>query len=171
MSYGIYYNRIFDPSKHQQADKFWSETHNDYLADNQMKWFLKEVFWVPKHLLALDLLLTYSQGDDVSSKRPVRHDFVRLYSEPLGDVSDSIHSSLASPAPERRDYTVERLCTVKWNKQVKLESLPTYTNPIGKVYHELRYTVEMTCEDGTIDFAVYHDGKRVGAQNVEVEFD
>lgn len=52
-----------------------------------------------------------------------------------------------------------------------LESLPTYTNAIGKVYHVLQYTVEMTCEDGTVDFAVYHDGKRVGAQNVEVEFD
>ncbi|KAI8691181.1 hypothetical protein NCS56_00109900 [Fusarium sp. Ph1] len=152
MSYGVSCHDKFDRSKHREEDKVWAEDRYEYRADNQIRWFLKE-------------------GDDVTTKQPVRHNFWKLYSKPLGDISDSINSSLASPAPSRRDYTVERLCTIKWNKHVGLESLPTYTNAIGKVYHVLQYTVEMTCEDGTVDFAVYHDGKRVGAQNVEVEFD
>lgn len=54
---------------------------------------------------------------------------------------------------------------------MSLASLPVYTNSIGNSYHELHYTVEMTCEDGTVDFAIYHDGQRVGAQNIEVDFD
>ncbi|RTE70985.1 hypothetical protein BHE90_014613 [Fusarium euwallaceae] len=152
MSYGICYTQPFDSSRHQQGDKFWSEKRYEYMAAHQMKWFLKE-------------------GDDITTKQPVQYHFSQLFSHPVGHVKEEIFSSFASPAPTRMDYTVERLCAIKWNKHVTLESLPTYTNPIGKVHHKLKYTVEMTCEDGTVDFAVYHDGKRVGAHNVEVEFD
>jgi hypothetical protein len=89
----------------------------------------------------------------------------------VGYVTEDIYCSASYPAPSRNDHTVERMCQLKWNRHVRLESLPKYTNPIGEVYHELKYTVEMACEDGTVDFAVYHDGVRVGAQNVEVDFD
>lgn len=43
MSYGILYREFFDASKHLEADKIWSEEEHKYMADNQMKWFLKEV--------------------------------------------------------------------------------------------------------------------------------
>ncbi|RSL67500.1 hypothetical protein CEP54_003231 [Fusarium duplospermum] len=152
MSYGVAHTSLFDDFKHLQTDKYWSGKEQMYKARNQMKWFLKE-------------------GDDITSKRPVRHSFYRLYSEPVGSVKSDISCSASYPAPSRNDHTVERLCTIKWNKHVSLGSLPIYTNSIGDDYHELNYTIEMTCEDGTVDFAVYYDGERVGAQNVEVEFD
>ncbi|RSM15047.1 hypothetical protein CDV31_005127 [Fusarium ambrosium] len=152
MSYGVTHNSPFDDYKHLQTDKFWCEKERKYKAKNQMTWFLKE-------------------GDDITSKRPVQHAFYRLCSDTVGHVDSDIHSSASYPAPVRNDHTVERMCQIKWNRQVRLESLPKYTNPIGEVYRELNYTVEMTCEDGTVDFVVYHDGVRVGAQNVEVEFD
>ncbi|KAI8684417.1 hypothetical protein NCS57_00107800 [Fusarium keratoplasticum] len=152
MSYGVTNSSPFDDFKHLQTDKYWCEMEQRYKAHNQMTWFLKE-------------------GDDITNKRPVRHSFYQLYSGPVGSVKNDIHCSASYPVPSRNDHTVERLCTIRWNKHVSLGSLPLYTNPIGNVYHELSYTVEMTCEDGTVDFAVYHDGQRVGAQNVEVEFD
>ncbi|KAH7273994.1 hypothetical protein B0J15DRAFT_567509 [Fusarium solani] len=152
MSYGISHNSPFDDLKHLQTDKYWCDKERKYKARNQMTWFLKE-------------------GDDITSRRPVRHSFYRLFSESVGYVTEDIYCSASYPAPSRNDHTVERMCQLKWNRHVRLESLPKYTNPIGEVYHELKYTVEMACEDGTVDFAVYHDGVRVGAQNVEVDFD
>ncbi|EEU48642.1 uncharacterized protein NECHADRAFT_90172 [Fusarium vanettenii 77-13-4] len=152
MSYGICHNSSFDDLKHLQTDKYWCDKERKYLAKNQMTWFLKE-------------------GDDITSRRPVRYPFYRLLSESVGYVREDIHCSASYPAPSRNDHTVERMCQIKWNRHIRVESLPKYTNPIGEVYHELNYTVEMACEDGTVDFVVYHDGVRVGAQSVEVEFD
>ncbi|KAJ4310754.1 hypothetical protein N0V84_010810 [Fusarium piperis] len=123
------------------------------------------------HELSKQNLSTQLGGDDITSKRPVRHSFYKLYSGPMGEVEDDIHCSASHPPPSRVDDTVRRMCQIKWNKQVCFESLPTYINPTGEVYRQLNLDVEMTCEDGTVDFMVYHNGTRVAAQNVEVEFD
>lgn len=52
-----------------------------------------------------------------------------------------------------------------------VDSLPTWTNKQGKVFHKLEYNIEMTCDSGAVDFAIFHNGKRVGGQHIEVEFD
>lgn len=75
-----------------------------------------------------------------------------------------------SPAPKTLGPAVEKLCEIRWTRGISLESLPTYTNPLGKVYHELNFEIEMTCEGGIVDFTVYYEGKRVGAHNVDVQF-
>lgn len=63
------------------------------------------------------------------------------------------------------------MCRIKWSQKVNVKSVPTHTNPIGRVYRRLDFDVEMTCEDGTVDFTIYRKGKRVATQNVEVDFD
>lgn len=59
MSYGVSCHDKFDRSKHREEDKVWAEDRYEYRADNQIRWFLKEVFYVLKHLVTLDLLLTH----------------------------------------------------------------------------------------------------------------
>lgn len=105
----------------------------------------------------------------MSDLKPVRHSFYDLYSEPPGTVDETIYYCSGS-APSTRDKTVSRFCTIKWNQAVSLESLPTWTNKIGKVYHELKFEIEMTCEAGMADFTIYFQGKRVGGRNVKVQF-
>lgn len=75
-----------------------------------------------------------------------------------------------SPAPTTLGPAVEKLCEIRWTRGISLESLPTYTNSLGKVYHQLTFEIEMTCEGGIVDFTVYYKGKRVGAHNVDVQF-
>ncbi|RSL72501.1 hypothetical protein CEP51_011897 [Fusarium floridanum] len=152
MSYGIIHGEPFDASRHLQVDKKWCEVEQMYMSYSQMTWFLKE-------------------GDDITTKHPVRHSFYQLYSKSMGYIKTNIYCSASHPSPSRRDHTVERMCRIKWNRPVSLESLPTHINPIGTVYRQLDFTVEMTCEDGTVDFTVYYKGDRVAAQSVEVEFD
>ncbi|KAF5582736.1 Hsp70 chaperone protein [Fusarium pseudoanthophilum] len=143
-----------DGSKpHRVCDKVWSEERQEYRADNQMKWFLRE-------------------GNNIYTKRPIRSSYTRLFpdgDEHTGPIVQEIFSCSTSP-PRARGPTVGKLCEIHWTREVKLETLPTWTNSVGKVYRELEFEIKMTCEDGTVDFAVYFEGQRVGARNIEVKF-
>jgi len=104
------------------------------------------------------------------TKKPVRHHYSKLYSQHIGDVSSTIYICSEFPPPKSSGQAVEKLCQIRWTRNISLESLPTYTNSLGKVYHKLNFDIEMTCEDGIVDFTVYYEGKRVGAHNVDVQF-
>ncbi|KAJ4137767.1 hypothetical protein NW768_003357 [Fusarium equiseti] len=150
-SYGCCFNTEFDEEKHLQQHKYWNENRQRWDANSQMKWFLKE-------------------GDNMLTQQPVRAPYNRLYSGHIGKVYVKIYSCSEFPPPETLGPTVQELCEIEWTRDINLESLPTYTSPLGKVFHQLGYEIEMTCEDGTVDFTVYFEGKRVGAHNVEVQF-
>ncbi|KPM41605.1 hypothetical protein AK830_g4982 [Neonectria ditissima] len=152
MSYGVEYYCTWIEGVHQSRDKVWKEKSCEYVAQNQMEWFL-------------------SQGDDIGDKEPVCHSFWQLYDKPISAVETEILASTASPPSSRYDDTVHRLLTMQWNRKIELESLPTWTNKIGKVYHILEFEVRMSCEKGTIEFSIYHEGKRVAGRNVKVKFD
>ncbi|KAF5017906.1 hypothetical protein F66182_10135 [Fusarium sp. NRRL 66182] len=151
MSYGIRYRTRFIVGLHDECDKIWSEEEQEFETDNKMTWFLRE-------------------GDNLMTKRSVRHDYYRLYLDEIDQVSSRIYCTSSFPPPAKCDEAVDALCTIKWNRVPGFESLPTYTNPIGKVYHKLDFTIEMTCEDGIVDFTIYYNGQRVGGHNVDVEF-
>ncbi|KAF4966773.1 hypothetical protein FSARC_5590 [Fusarium sarcochroum] len=150
-NFGVAFTCKFDPDKHHRRHKFWSEEYQMWFAGCQVKWFLKE-------------------GECMSTKEPVLENYSMLFSEPIGQISETIYSCSTFPPPATMDPTVRELCKIHWTREPSLEALPTYTNPLGKVYHRLDYKVEMTCEDGTVDFTIYFEGKHVGARNVEVEF-
>ncbi|RFN42067.1 hypothetical protein FIE12Z_12891, partial [Fusarium flagelliforme] len=150
-SYGVCFTERFDEKKHLQHHKYWNEERQEWYANNQMKWFLKE-------------------GDNMLTQQPVRRTYNRLYSGHIGKVRQTIYSCSEFPPPETLGSTVQKLCEIEWTRDINLESLPTYTSPLGKVFHQLDYEIEMTCEDGIVDFTVYFKGKRVGAHNVEVQF-
>jgi hypothetical protein len=83
-----------------------------------------------------------------------------------------ICTSTTGPLPSRWDATgMKVLCTIKWDTEIVVSALPTYTNRLGKVYHVLDFEVEMSCTGGSLDFAVYHDGKRQGSKHVVVDYE
>jgi uncharacterized protein YlaN (UPF0358 family) len=85
--------------------------------------------------------------------------------------STTIYSCATSPPTKRKDASVQKLCNIQWDTDIDIPSLPTYTNPLGKVFYELSFEVEMTCMAGSLDFAVYHDGKRQGSRHVVVDYE
>lgn len=44
-SYGVTYYTTFDSSKHLDHDKSWHKKECKWVANNQMKWFVKVVCW------------------------------------------------------------------------------------------------------------------------------
>ena len=78
--------------------------------------------------------------------------------------------SRESPPPTRAGHSVFQFCVINWETSIDFSRLPTYKNSLGTVYSQLDFDIEMTCSAGSVDFAVYHEGKRVGSKNVSVDF-
>ncbi|KAH7023134.1 hypothetical protein EDB80DRAFT_745260 [Ilyonectria destructans] len=152
ISYGTTYNTFWVEGEHQECDKVWHEDEYEYMAESQMDWFL-------------------TQGDNMSDKEPVIQSYSRLLDKPRPGIREEIWCSSTSPPSSTKDSTVRRMCKIEWNQRVSFESLPTWTNSVGKVYRKLSYDIEMTCEGGTVEFIIHYQGKRVGGHHVEVEFD
>jgi hypothetical protein len=43
MSYGVEYKQKWKAKKHQKRDKVWDDMEHEFMAENQMKWFLQQV--------------------------------------------------------------------------------------------------------------------------------
>ncbi|QPC75339.1 hypothetical protein HYE68_006091 [Fusarium pseudograminearum] len=152
MSYGIRYNAYFVQGKHKKKDRVWCSKRNSWMAKNQMQWFL-------------------SEGDDISEKRSVHHNYLRLLEGDVFDVSEEIYCSTTFPPPSRYDCNkVRSLCNISWNRNVYIKSLPKFTNDCGESFSELSYKIEMDCKDGIINFAVYFRGRKVAGREVDVQF-
>ncbi|WYZ35190.1 hypothetical protein EsH8_I_001466 [Colletotrichum jinshuiense] len=151
MSYGTKFSSVFDPKIHDITNRYWDDEEQAWKASNQMEWFLEK-------------------GTDVSTAHPVRKTYYQLFESAIGDLSEAIYSTAAWPAPGSGSKDVHQLCAITWTKEIDFESLPRFTNPLGKVYAKLNFDIEMTCSGGSIDFTVIHDGKQVGAKNVCVSF-
>ncbi|WQF77449.1 Putative ATPase, nucleotide binding domain-containing protein [Colletotrichum destructivum] len=152
MNYGTTFDPKFDPKLHHFKDKLWDEIEQDWKAKDQMEWYMKK-------------------GDDITDKRTVRHRFYERYLTAPSEIIQELFHSAATPAPKRADSTTKRLCTITWNRKVNFDTLPTFTNILGKVYHELIFDIEMISDGASLDFTIFHGGKRVGGKNVIVEFE
>ncbi|KAH7170827.1 hypothetical protein EDB81DRAFT_909517 [Dactylonectria macrodidyma] len=151
-SYGVMYVTTWKRGRHLACDKFWCEDRREHRAKDQMEWFLE-------------------QGDDINDKHPVYHEFEYLFQNDIDSLETEIYYSQSVPPPSRMDDNVHRLCTIKWNQKFQLDSLPTWTNNVGNVFHILSHEVVMTCDEGTVEFTINHAGKRIAGQNLRVEFD
>ena len=114
-----------------------------------------------------------TQGDEMSTNKPIRHRFETLFDTDTteGIETTTIYSSVESPPSKRKNPKVKKLCSITWDADIDIPSLPTFTNPLGKVYYQLYWEIEMTCVAGSLDFAVYHNGKRQGSKHVMVDYE
>ncbi|KAK1624318.1 hypothetical protein BDP81DRAFT_464842 [Colletotrichum phormii] len=140
LNYGQSHFKNYDPQVHLKIDRVWDVQEMNWKADNEMK------------------------CTDICETKALRHGYYRLYDKPPSEIVERLCYSASSPAPTRKDSDVKELCTITWNRKIDFESLPTFTNPVGKVFYRLEWEVEMSCE-------VFHNGKRVAAKNVLVDFE
>ncbi len=79
--------------------------------------------------------------------------------------------SAADTPPRQNCDEVELLCSIKWDKGVKISSLPKRLTPEGQEFRVLVYQIHVTFDGAAMDVGVYHKGKRVGDKSVTVDFD
>ncbi|GAB1319160.1 Actin-like ATPase domain-containing protein [Madurella fahalii] len=155
VSCGVKCNASWSSKKHNPSDKFWDDRRQKWKARNQMNWLLEA-------------------GDDISTDNSVRSPFTRLYDTDGATkktLTTTIYASTASPLPTTANADVRKLCNIRWDTKIDIASLPLFTNSIGVIFYELEFEVEMTCSGGSLDFAVYHNGKRQGSKHVMVDYE
>lgn len=110
----------------------------------------------------------------MSARKPVKFPLRRLY-QPNEWVRTTLDTAICTstivPPPARWDASMTELCVIKCETDIDINSLPTFTNKLGKVIHKLGFQVEMTCTGGLLDFAVYHEGKRQGHKHAVVDYE
>lgn len=115
--------------------------------------------------------LTIPQGDSVSSDKPVSHTFWQDLEHEEGEITTELVYSDAKTPPTRCDDSVKRLCLIRWAKIPLFQKLPSWQNTEGKVLHQICYEVRMVAQGASLDFAIYHNRKRMASQSVAVDFD
>ncbi|KAL2132597.1 hypothetical protein VTI74DRAFT_3620 [Chaetomium olivicolor] len=106
----------------------------------------------------------------ISTTEPVRVSARALFA--AEGASERMHSltiytTTKKPPPKRSDSRIQELRAVDWDDSIAVTSMPTLINPLGKVFYELSFEVEITYAGGSLDSTT---GKRQGSKNVVVDF-
>lgn len=104
-------------------------------------------------------------------KKRVRYKWSQYYrSDPGKWFSTSLWQCSDDVPPSRFESSVTRLCIVGCEIDVPFSKFKNYTNPCGEKLKRLDYEIEMVPSGATVEFAVYIQGRKQGAQNVQIVF-
>ncbi|KAH8903396.1 actin-like ATPase domain-containing protein [Coniochaeta sp. PMI_546] len=153
---GIDFSEIFQDGLHEAKDKVWNGMEGVWKAHNQMRWYLRN-------------------GENVSRKSPVRHKWCQTFSSRgqfySASLSIPIYECDDDVAPSRKDASVRKLCDISITPgDVEYHKLEDCFGKNGRLLKRWFYDLEMLPSGAATEFAVYYKGKKIGSQNVAVEF-
>ncbi|KEZ45567.1 hypothetical protein SAPIO_CDS1903 [Scedosporium apiospermum] len=133
-------------------DKVWCPLEERYFAKNRMEWYIV-------------------RGSSIDEQEPVRHSYYRTYQEDFGGIfSVDVHQCEDELAPDRATKTVKHLCTIDCALDTPFSSLPNLKSSSGRVCKKLDFEIEAIPSGASVEFSVYVNGKRLGAQEAEIKF-
>ncbi|KAB5542554.1 hypothetical protein GE09DRAFT_1244906 [Coniochaeta sp. 2T2.1] len=154
-SLGVQMYVPFKAGVHLEEDKCWDDDEACWEARDQMTWYLRK-------------------GNTVSRKKPIRHCFYNLVSshEDLANLGDKyIYECNDDTPPSRQTPRVTVLCSIRVKlDEIKYEDLEDFTTPDGRHMKKWSYDIEMVPSGASTEFAIYCEGKKVGSEKIEVEF-
>ncbi|KAF5005551.1 hypothetical protein FDECE_8012 [Fusarium decemcellulare] len=150
-SYGTLVDIIpFEDELHAPQDRHFCPVNNVFLAANQTRWFA--------HV-----------GEAVSTYKPISYQFWQDLSSPDDDIFVDIVVSAAATPPMRKDKTVKPLHTIRISRIPNWDKLPRWKNQKGEEFRRVDYELRMISDGSTLEFSVWHNKRRLGAQNVSFE--
>lgn len=181
-SYGITFAAKFDPDKgHLEKDKRFCTRECHYKAVDQMQWFLTRVRLetfrtAPGPRPLRYLMLTARHGSNTYETDPIEVNFYRCYLPHEGWTGlykmDEIICINEDPTPPpRKEDSVRQLCRIAFVCPVKFEELESKINDRGEVLRIFRFQVRMTSYGSSVEFEILYDGKSLGEQKVDVQFE
>ncbi|KAM3543706.1 hypothetical protein ARSEF1564_003366 [Beauveria bassiana] len=152
MGYGFMQNELWNSRKHRQEDRYRDSLDEEDKASNQMKWFLKK-------------------GDTLDGTSPSTHQFYRLLTASSKlDIEETLWFCTSDLLPSWETESVEKLCSIKWNKSVDLSKLKAKTTWAGQIYYKLKYEIQVIVNGPELRIEVYHNKRKVAAGQVTVEW-
>ncbi|KAI0483753.1 hypothetical protein F4859DRAFT_473995 [Xylaria cf. heliscus] len=152
-SYGIDFQAPFDPVTHLEEDKIWDKYVGIWKATNQMRWYIQ-------------------RGQTVSTMKPVRASWYRLYEEGNfdGTFSIDIFHCFREVSPARKMTSVQKLGTLKCNLDVQYSDLPKYESVKLAFVRKLEFELELLPSGASVEFVVYIGGRKQGSEKVNISF-
>ena len=86
-------------------------------------------------------------------------------------MEEAISINEDTTPPNRKEDSVRQLCKIAFFCPVKFEELESQTNDQGKVLRIFRFQVRMTSYGSSVEFEIRYDGKSLGEQKVDVQFE
>ncbi|OTB06206.1 hypothetical protein M426DRAFT_55720 [Hypoxylon sp. CI-4A] len=141
-NFGTEFQTPFDGNRHLEKDKRWDPIREEWMADNQMHWYIRK-------------------GDDVSKSEPVSAEWARDFRSRLDmTLGEDVYQCTDIIAPSRMTESVSQLCRIRWTPDISFEDLKWKTSPSGKRYKTLVYKIEFIPQGATAEFAFYIDGRK-----------
>ncbi|KAM3481293.1 hypothetical protein MY8738_004549 [Beauveria namnaoensis] len=152
MGYGFEHTEPWDSSKHYLKDKYWDGLGEIYRALGQMEWFFRK-------------------GDVLDGASPSTHEYQRLLTADSSlDIKETLWFCTSDCLPSRKTDSVQKLCSIKWNKRVDLRELEMGYNSAGQIYYKLKYEIQVIVNGPELRIEVYHNKRKVAAGQVMVEW-
>lgn len=105
--------------------------------------------------------------------KPPKEEFYRLYKSEYDFYSPTrtpIYQCEDDNPPSRLSATVTTLCDIKYSFNTPYDSLEDFIGANGKKLKELRYEIEMIPSGASNEFSIYHQGKKLGSQRAQIDF-
>jgi hypothetical protein len=65
---------------------------------------------------------------------------------------------------------VRKFCVVSYDPDIPFDCLEDYRSKSGKVTKKFNFEIEMVPSGASVEFAIYHDGMKLGSQNATIEY-
>ncbi|KAF5020932.1 hypothetical protein F66182_7037 [Fusarium sp. NRRL 66182] len=149
-SYGTLVNILpFDADEHDPKDRVYCQEHQEFLAVEQTKWFVRI-------------------GESVSTHDPFASGFWQDLSSIDQDIQVDIVISDSPEAPARKDNSVRSLGVIK-TSELPVEvwtDLPVWTNKDGEVFRRINYELRIVSDGSSLEFAIWYKRIRLASESV-----
>ncbi len=111
------------------------------------------------------------QGQDVTTKRPVKQAFKQTFGEVPNTIEHVIYTSKRKPSPRRVDANVTEAGRIALNFEgVDISSVPTMLGKDGQLRYDVEFDYRMTSDGTNIVFTVLFQGRVLGNKKIAVDF-
>lgn len=157
--YGTSYATVYDDTKHQVSERYWSPLWERWMVSDRMQWHI-------------------AKGDSISPLEPIAFHYTRNFrpGQSLVVTDDLLASSADEPPPVYRRGSATagggnliHVCTLTTDLSAVPRTLFTrLTTTRGVEFDNLDFTLEMVVDSAGLGFELKVDGVRYG--RVEAEF-
>lgn len=169
LHYGTSYATVYDETKHDIADRYWSPLWERWMVSDRMQWHISKVLF-PSPPYRLQTTKNFLQGTAISPDTPISFHYTRNFrpSQSLV-VEDELIACGSDLAPSSRTKTLSTVCTLRTDLAAVPESLFTKLKTSkGQEFLNLDFELVMRILSADLVFELRVGG--VGYGVVQAEF-
>jgi hypothetical protein len=169
LHYGTSYATVYDETKHDIADRYWSPLWERWMVSDRMQWHISKVLF-PSPPYKPQTTDTSRQGTAISPDTPISFHYTRNFrpSQSLV-VEDELIACGSDLAPSSRTKTLSTVCTLRTDLAAVPESLFTKLKTSkGQEFLNLDFELVMRILSADLVFELWVGG--VGYGVVQAEF-